>query len=136
MKTNILKMIPALLLVAIFIGTTAMAGPNDDRSIDKAREAVENAGPDDWYTLAANAEKCFKKNTNIKEAGEWLDRSLAIIETPYNLELKGDYYKLSRLPDKALEYYVKAMSAKKGEDGHADLTDIQLKIAKIVNIGG
>ncbi|MCK5210844.1 MAG: hypothetical protein KAQ79_22595, partial [Cyclobacteriaceae bacterium] len=108
----------------------------DDRTTYKTRDAVENASPDDWYTLAISAEKCFKKKVNLKEASEWLDQSLEIAETPFNLELKGDYYNNNRLPDKALEYYVRTMNKIKENDGDADVTHIQKKIAKITNIGG
>lgn len=108
----------------------------DYRTIYKTRDAVENASPDDWYTLAISAEKCFKKNVNLKEAAKWLDQSLEIAETPFNLELKGDYYYENKLPDKALEYYVRAMNTMKKNDGEAEVSHIQKKISKIINIGG
>ncbi len=108
----------------------------DDRTTEKTREAVENASPHDWYTLAVSAEKCFKKHVNLKQASEWLDQSIAIAETPFNLELKGDYYIDNQLPDKALEFYVRAMNVMKEKDGEADVTQIQKKISKIINIGG
>ena len=108
----------------------------DDRTTEKTRDAVENASPDDWYTLAISAEKCFKKKVNLKQASEWLDQSLEIAEMPFNLELKGDYYISNRLPDKALEYYVRAMNTLKEKDGESDITQLQKKIAKITNIGG
>lgn len=108
----------------------------DDRTTEKTREAVENAGPHDWYTLAISAEKCFKKKVNLKEASEWLDQSIEIAETPFNLELKGDYYIDNRLPNKAMEYYVRAMNNIKENDGDADVAHLQKKISKIINIGG
>lgn len=108
----------------------------DDRTTEKTRDAVESAGPDDWYTLAISAEKCFKKKVNIKEASKWLDQSIEIAETPFNLELKGDYYMDNRLPDKALEFYVRAMNNMKENDGEAEVSNIQKKIAKIIHIGG
>lgn len=108
----------------------------NDRTTDKTRDAVENAGPDDWYTLAISAEKCFEKKVNLKEAAKWLDQSLEIAETPFNLELKGDYYVKNQLPDKALEYYVRTMNTIKANDGEAEVTHIQKKIAEIINIGG
>jgi hypothetical protein len=86
--------------------------------------------------LAISAEKCFKKNVNLKEASEWLDQSLEIAKTPFNLELKGDYYNVNRLPDKALEYYVQAMNVLKENDGEADVSKIQKKVSTIINIGG
>lgn len=108
----------------------------DDRTTEKTRNAVESASPDDWYTLAVSAEKCFEKKVNLKEAAKWLDLSLEIAETPFNLELKGDYYIKNRLPDKALEYYVRTMNTIKAIDGEGEVTHIQKKIAQIINIGG
>ncbi|MCG8307280.1 MAG: hypothetical protein MI975_07790 [Cytophagales bacterium] len=108
----------------------------DDRTTEKAREAVENAGPHDWYTLAVSAEKCFKKKVNLKQASEWLDQSLEIAETPFNLELKGDYFIDNKLPDKALEYYVRAMNTIKERDGEGEVAHLQKKISKIIKIGG
>jgi hypothetical protein len=72
----------------------------------------------------------------MKEAYAWLDQSLEIAETPFNLELKGDYYKENRLPEKAVEYYVLAMAAMKENDGSADVKKLQRKVAKLINIGG
>lgn len=72
----------------------------------------------------------------IKEASKWLDQSLDIAETAFNLELKGDYYNDNRLPDKVLEYYVRTMTKVKENDIRANVTHIQKKIAKITNIGG
>ena len=108
-----------------------------DRTTEKTREAVEEASPDDWYTLAANAERCFKKNVNLKEAAEWLDASLAIIETPYNLSLNGDYYRMNRLPEQAMQYYVKALNAiTNNPETSISIASVQKKIAEITHIGG
>ena len=108
----------------------------DEKTTEKTRDAVENAGPDDWYTLAVSAEKCFKKKVNLKEASEWLDLSLEIAQTPFNLELKGDYYVSNKLPDKAIEYYVRTINTMKEQDKDADVSKVQKKIAKIINFGG
>lgn len=123
-----------LALTILFAGIS-FAGVYD-KTTEKTREAVENASPHDWYTLAVSAEKCFKKKVNLKEASEWLDQSLEIAETPFNLELKGDYYLDNRLPDRAMEYYVRAMNNIKEDDGDADVSHLQKKISEIINIGG
>lgn len=124
------------LTMLLFFGTATMASNAEDKTTEKTREAVDNAGPDDWYTLAVSAEKCFKKKVNMKEASVWLDQSLEIAKTPYNLELKGDYYMINQLPDKALEAYVQAMNTLKTQNHSADFTGLQKKISKITNIGG
>jgi hypothetical protein len=136
MKLNSVKtsLIAAMALV-ILLGTVSWTKA-EDRTTEKTREAVENASPHDWYTLAVSAEKCFKKKVNLKQASKWLDESLAIAETPYNLELKGDYFIENRLPDRALEFYVRAMNEMKEKDGNADVSKLQKKISKIIDIGG
>lgn len=125
----------ASVAIVMLSGSISLANVYD-RTTEKTREAVENASPHDWYTLATSAEKCFKKNVNLKQAIDWLDQSLEIAETPYNLELKGDYFIDNRLPNRALEFYVRAMNSMKENDGQADITKLQKKISKIINIGG
>ncbi len=136
MNYRILKSTFAATMAFVVLSSSVLFARVDDRTTEKTRDAVGQAGPDDWYTLAISAEKCFKKKVNLREASEWLDQSLEIAETPFNLELKGDYYNENRLPDKALEYYVRAMNTLKENDGKAEVRDIQKKIAKIINIGG
>ena len=58
-KTIKSSMVAALAFV-ILTGSMSFASV-DDRTTEKTREAVENASPHDWYTLATSAEKCFKK---------------------------------------------------------------------------
>lgn len=127
--------IASLFLVSLASASFASSMNKDDEKEDKVtmkmRESVSKASPDDWYTLAMAAEKCIKKGVNLTEASEWLDKSLSIKETSYNLTVKGDYYKANRLPDKALEYYVKAIRAGKAEDATFNSAEIQEKIAVV-----
>ena len=136
MNYQTLKSTFAIAMAFVVLSGSMAFAKIDDRTTEKTRDAVENASPHDWYTLAISAEKCFKKNVNLKEASEWLDQSLEIAKTPFNLELKGDYYNDNRLPDKALEYYVQAMNVLKENDGEADVSKIQKKVSTIINIGG
>ena len=117
---NTLKVSKGVVLGLIFFASVssvawASTSKGEDRTTDKARAEVSKASADDWQTLAANAEKCFRKKVNMKEASEWLDRSLQIAETRYNLELKGDYYSMNNLQDKAVEYYIKAINVAQGK---------------------
>lgn len=137
-----ITVISALVIISLitFSFTNPKSGQNkdDENKADKvtlkAREAVDKASPDDWYTYAKSAEKCLAKGVNLKEAAEWLDRSIEIKETAYNLELKGDYYRSNKLPDKALEYYVKSLKVGKKQDFDFDATAIQKKIADIYGL--
>ena len=130
------KIFSLLSAAMILISSSAFAMPFDDKTSEKARQAVSNASPDDWHTLAKSAEICFRKKVNLKEANDWLEQSIAISPNSYNLTLKGDYYMMNKLPEKALDYYIQALNAAKAVDNHADLSDIQKKIADITNIGG
>ena len=132
---NTLKVSKGVVLGLIFlasVSSVAFANKVEDRTTDKARAEVAKASADDWQTLAANAEKCFKRKVNLKEASEWLDRSLQISQTRYNLELKGDYYSMNNLPDKAIEYYIKAIGVAQTQSS-TEVIAIQQKIGKIKN---
>ena len=128
-----------IFLIAFTIGSfasTSFAHDRNDRTTKQARQAVEQASPDDWYTLAQSAEKCIAKGVNLKEAAEWIDQSLAIQETAYNLKIKGDYYLSNRLPEQALEYYSRSIRVGKLDNpGYMD-ADTQEKIVSLVQQRG
>ncbi len=123
----------AIAFLAVAVSASSFA-KNDrtDKTTEKAREAVQNASPDDWYTMAKSAKKCIDKGVNLKEASQWLDQSLAIKETSFNLKVKGDYYIQSKLPEKALEYYSKSIRVGKLEDPAYMDAETQDKILKLV----
>lgn len=107
-----MRIFVAMVMAALFVSGTALArdsGDNESRTAEKAREAVDNAGPDDWHTLASAAEKCIKKNVNLAEAKAWLEKSIEIRRAPYNLAVMGDYFMLNQIPEKGLEYYVASL---------------------------
>ena len=69
LNSSLWKLTAMVLAVLIFSGP-ARAGDltdNENRTAEKARVAVNNAGPDDWYTLANAAEKCIKKKVNLEK---------------------------------------------------------------------
>ncbi|MGF1637430.1 MAG: hypothetical protein ACFCUU_10180 [Cyclobacteriaceae bacterium] len=135
MKARTKSIILALTFFVIaFANSSTFAANRSDKVTEKAREAVKKASPDDWHTLANSAEKCLKKKVNLKEVAEWLDKSISIKETPYNLTLKGDYYRINKLPEKAMEFYVKAISEAMASDINADTDHIQQRIADIKNM--
>ena len=108
--SNVRRMMMALAIVLVFTsGVYAAPTATDNKTVEKARLKVEEAAPDDWFTYAEAAQKCMKKKVNLKEAKTWLQKSLDIKETPYNLAVMGDYYHMNKLPEKALEYYVKSL---------------------------
>jgi hypothetical protein len=130
-----LKIVVAALLIT-FLGTSfTYAGVNlddkDSKSVIKARKAAENAAPDDWTTFAQSAALCIRKNTNMKEASQWIDKSLEIQETQYNLEVKGDYYKANKLYKEAVSYYIKSIAAGRNANKNFDTSKLQNKILAI-----
>lgn len=119
-------------LSLLVISASAMDS-RDEKIVSKNREAIENAAPDDWYTLASCAKKCLDRNVNCKEVSTWIDKSLDIKETTYNLEVKGDYFVANKLNDEALKCYIKAMTLA-SENNNFKTEDLQRKIAKIIDL--
>ncbi|MDN5200774.1 hypothetical protein QQ008_05365 [Fulvivirgaceae bacterium BMA10] len=124
------KLVAAMLLLTTIFASSGAYALSDDKVVTKARQSVEEAGPDDWQTYAKAAEMCIQKSVNMKEAAKWLDHSLEIKETPLNLRVKGDYYLKNRLPRKAINYYIKSMDAARKIDFYFDASDLQRRIAK------
>lgn len=134
MKVNVFKNLLSLLIVCgVFASSMVMASP-DNKTTVKAREAVKNAAPHDWHTLAKSAQKCIKKGTNLQEALEWIEASLAIHEASYNTEVLGDYYAYNQLPGKAMAQYSKALRMAYDDKDEETVTDLQLKIAEVKNM--
>ena len=136
---SITVIITRVLLVVFVAGSTvgsSFADNRADKITRKARQAVENASPDDWHTLAKAAEKCIAKGINLKEAAVWLDQSIAIKETAYNLKVKGDYYRSNRLPERALECYSKSIRVGKLENPDYMDADTQSKIVRLIKQQG
>lgn len=122
----------AMGLVFLFAQFSAFSAANPtDKTIEKARAAVEAAGPDDWETLAKSAEMCIKKKVNMAEAKQWLDASMSIKESALALEVAGDYYKANKLYTKATDHYVKSMLALKKDNFYADTSHLEAKINKV-----
>jgi len=130
---NLLMITWILLFVSMSTGALALDG-KEDKIINRYKEIVENTAPDDWYTLAKSADMCLKKKINRKEVLEWLDKSLSIKETSYNLEVKGDYYRLNNLPEKAGKCYLKALQIGSENDSDFDSRNLQEKIAEVIKL--
>ena len=117
-------------LAILFASGSTFAKATDNKLVTKARTAIENASPDDWYAYAKSAQMCIKKNVNMKEAAEWIDKSLEIKKDAFNLEIKGDYYLKNNLPEKALRHYIEAAKVGKENDVNFDTSQLQSKILK------
>ncbi len=134
--TNAVKRFSGLLIVALMITSVGFAKDADERIIEKSREAVEKAGPHDWETYAESAEKCIRKNINVEEALEWLDKSIAINPNKDNLTLKGDYYLDKKFPLEAMKCYLKAAEIIYSETNRTskELQEVQAKIRQALDL--
>ncbi|HNP18316.1 MAG TPA: hypothetical protein PKL31_07785 [Fulvivirga sp.] len=125
LKTTFLSSMALVLLLSINAFAT-----NADKVVEKARAMVSEAAPHDWQTLAKAADLCIKKDVNLTEAKEWLDKSLTIKESSMALEVAGDYYAKNKLYDQAINNYVQSMLKIKDHDRQADTSRLEAKIAK------
>lgn len=119
-------------MMGIFALSSALAfsatASSDSHAVKKAKEAVEEAKPYDWKTLAKSAEVCFRKNENTTEALEWIDKSIEIYKNPMNLEIKGDYYASANKKADALALYSEAIQIGKDQNFDFDTSKLQEKI--------
>ncbi len=122
-----------LLFSSISLDVHSSDGKNN-KIMNKYRDIVQESAPDDWYTLASSAAICLKKGIVNREVAEWIDRSLKIKKTAYNLEIKGDYYMKNRFPKKAGEFYLEAIRIGLEEDSNFDVSGLQEKIAGIIEL--
>jgi hypothetical protein len=138
MHRSLIALSQMFFVVVLLGGTTTglFATERTDRTTERARQAVKEASPDDWHTLAKSAERCIVKGVNLKEAAAWLEQSLTIKETPYNLRVQGDYYVKNRLPEQALESYSKSIRVGKLSDPSYSDAATQKKIVKLVQQKG
>lgn len=107
---------------------------NESRTVQKAREMVEESAYHDWRTLAKAAERCIVIDKNLKEAYDWLEMSIELKETVYNLTVLGDYYLKNDLPVKAMNSYLKALGTARNEFRDFDGRELENKIWVVRNI--
>lgn len=127
---KISKLMTVAAVAMFLVGSSFSVYAKSDKAVDKARSAVENASPDDWETYAKSAQMLIRKKASMGEAKKWVEKSLSIRETPFNLEVMGDYYIKNNLPKQAIKYYIKSMDKLKENDANIDTSAIQGKIVK------
>lgn len=125
---NRIKNLSTLVLALLISVASMTAEAKNDKTVAKARIAVENASPDDWKTYAKSAQQLIRKKSSMTEAKQWIEKSISIRETPFNLEVFGDYYVANNVPRKASEYYVKSMTKMREETPGCDISEIQSKV--------
>ena len=126
MKTSI-KSLALFFALFLMLGASTMAA-SGDKFMSKAKDAVEKSSPDDWFARAQWASKCIERGINNDAVAEWLNKSLEIQENAYNLEIMGDYYAENKMPEKAIEFYIKSIKAEKVGDKGYNRQEVQKKI--------
>jgi hypothetical protein len=96
-----------------------------DRVLASARKAVAEAKPDDWRTAYRAAAFCLDNNVNLSEAKAWLDKSIAVKETMYNLSGKARALAMEGQKADAIALAKKAISVGKAADPKADTSMVE-----------
>ena len=117
------------ILVLLTTGSNTEAAIGD-KAYQKLKESVDNASPDDWRLYAESAQKLIRGKDHLNEAKEWIEKSLEVSETPYNLEVYGDYYAANNLYKEAVEQYYKSMQLAKETNPNGNYRELQDKMYK------
>ena len=127
-----MKSLKSTLAVALLVIVSITSyGGNTDKTVERARDMVSNAAPDDYQTLADAADLCVRKDANLTEAKQWFEKSIEIKANSKAFEVAGDYYSKNNLKEKAIDAYVQSMLLAKQEDFNADTKHLESKISKL-----
>ncbi len=91
-----------------------------DKVMTSARKAIAEAKPDDWRTSYRAAAFCLDNNTGLDEARAWLEKSIAVKETMYNLTGKARLLAMEGKKADAIALAKKAIAVGKAADPKAD----------------
>ncbi len=137
MKASKINTIALLLTVLAFpllsLGSTSPESEKEE-IIAKARKLVKEANPNDWFVYAVAAEKCIRISANLEEAESWIERSLDIKETGYNLSIQGDLYLQKGDYKLAIESFERSLQIGSLQEEGFDPAKIQAKIMQVRRI--
>jgi hypothetical protein len=86
------------------------------KAIANIRAALDNLEEDDWATLNRCASYCIQNDILLDEAAKWLEKSISIQETFWNLRQKAQLSaKMGKTTD-AIEIGLKAIDVSKSSD--------------------
>jgi hypothetical protein len=91
-----------------------------DKVLTVARKAVAEGKPDDWRTPYRAAAFCLDNNVALGEAKAWLDKSVAVKETMYNLAGQARLLAMEGKKAEAIALAQKAIAVGKAADPKAD----------------
>ncbi|MEM9324515.1 MAG: hypothetical protein AAGA85_02620 [Bacteroidota bacterium] len=120
----------ALLATVYGVSATSIDLDSKDKVIKEAREAVATNYDNNWKVFAKSAQMVLERNVALDEAKEWIDASIQVKETPFNLELMGDYYLAKGDNVQAMDYYVQSLILLKETSIAPDTDGLQSKIWK------
>lgn len=128
-----MKKIRNLLAVLVLLSTTVVNAEvyaGKDKVLNKARKAVESNFDNSWKVFAQSASMIIEEDIALEEAKEWLETSLKIQRTPFNLEVMGDYYFAIGDNKAAIKYYYESLLLLKENTLDPDTGKLQAKIWK------
>lgn len=125
-----MKIRRSLLAVLVLLSAFAVNASGKDRVLNKARKAVESNFDNNWKVFAQSASMVIERGVGLEEAKAWLETSLDIQKTPYNLEVMGDYFFETGDKKSAVKYYYESLVMLKASSLDPDTQALQAKIWK------
>lgn len=102
--------------------------PDEEAFIARQEERIASTSYHDWKTYADCVRALVERRIKTEEALQWIDHSIEIRETIYNLEIKGDYLVLSGQVREGQKHYVRAIELAREEGKAHKVGEIQWKI--------
>ena len=124
------KSLLAVLVLLSALVVNAHIYDGKDKILNKARKAVASNFDNSWKVFAQSASMIIDKGVALEEAREWLEASLKIQKTPFNLEVMGDYYFATGDNKTAIKYYYESILLLKETTLNPDTGPLQAKIWK------
>jgi hypothetical protein len=100
----------------------------EDMAVRKAKIKAAKAGIRDWKTLAGCAGILLSKGISTDEVLSWIERSIALRESSYNLGLLGDFYRAKLDFARSKDCYLRALMLAQSENDNEAIRSIQLKL--------
>ncbi len=122
------KSLLAVLVLLSAIVVNAHVYDGKDKVLNKARKAVASNFDNSWKVFAQSASMIIEKEVALEEAKSWLDASLKIKKTAFNLEVMGDYFIAIGDKESAMEYYYESLLTLKATTLNPDTGQLQAKI--------
>lgn len=114
----------------IAVPFTVAVADADALVLSRARAAVANAKADDWRTPMQAANYYFGAKTNLEEAWQWLEKSVAIKPTYQNLGSQARAYAVRGMTAEAIATGEKAIATGKAENPQLDVSVMEKALAE------